>query len=205
MFRNCRFLESAPSALPAWELAQECYANMFWGCESLVNAPEILGQRTEVSCFVNMFKECTSLIDAPELNLNRLTLSCCSGMFAGCTSLVNPPALPMTELAISCYSGMFEGCTSLEVAPVLPATQLEHGCYDVMFRGCSNLSRIEAMFLSDPGDVHMYNGVEYPNTDYTNNWVDGVAENGVFVKNSSTSWETRNNSAIPRSWEIELK
>ncbi len=88
MFRGCTSLTQAP-ALPAMNLAEECYNCMFWGCTSLTQAPAL-----------------------PAMNLAE---ECYYGMFWGCTSLTQAPALPAMNLAVRCYYGMFYRCTSLIV------------------------------------------------------------------------------------------
>ncbi len=211
MFVNCKSLVDAP-ALPATKVATGCYTSMFAGCASLVNAPKELpaitlaGGATStnsygyIGCYASMFSGCTSLVTAPALPATTLQVGCYNSMFNGCTSLVNAPALPATTLSGACYGGMFNGCTSLVTAPVLPATTLTYsssganyyGCYHKMFQGCSSLKYIKAMFTTSPG------------TQYTLDWVNGVAAEGTFVKNSAATWATTGASGIPEGWTVEL-
>ena len=90
-------------------------------------------------CYFAMFFGCTSLIQAPELPATTLASYCYMGMFLGCTSLTQAPSLPATTLESNCYNGMFLGCTSLTKTPVLPATNLTTYCYSYMFEGCTKL------------------------------------------------------------------
>ena len=115
---------------------------------------------------------------------------CYSHMFSGCTSLTQAPALPATTLADSCYSNMFYDCKSLTQAPALPATTLANSCYSNMFNGCTLLSHIEALFTTTPG------------TSYTNSWVNGVAQNGTFVKSSEATWNVIGVNGIPTGWTV---
>lgn len=88
LFYNAKKIKSAfHLVLPATTLADNCYRSMFYGCSSLVNAPELPATTLAVGCY--------------------------DGMFYYCSSLVNAPELPATTLAKSCYDGMFEGCTQL--------------------------------------------------------------------------------------------
>ena len=86
---------------------------------------------------------------------------------------------------------MFSDCTSLTTAPVLPATTLVNNCYYQMFQGCTNLNYIKAMFTTTPS------------TTYTQNWVNGVASTGTFVKNSAATWNVTGIHGIPTGWTVQ--
>ena len=138
MFYGCTSLENAPE-LPETTLGVSCYYNMFHGCTSLKAAPELPATTLASSCYQSMFNGCTSLKTAPKLPATTLVPGCYSNMFRGCTSLETAPELPATKLANSCYQYMFYGCTSLKTAPELPATTLFYSCYSNMFNGCTSL------------------------------------------------------------------
>lgn len=70
-----------------------------------------------------MFYGCTSLVTAPELPATVLAEYCYNNMFDGC-SLTTTPVLPATVLAPRCYSSMFRNNVRLVSAPELPATNL---------------------------------------------------------------------------------
>ena len=167
-----------------------CYSHMFYDCTSLTQAPALPATTLAHSCYFNMFYGCTSLTQAPALPATTLANSCYSNMFNGCTSLTQAPALPATTLANSCYEFMFNGCTSLTQAPALPATTLANSCYSNMFNGCTLLSHIEALFTTTPG------------TSYTDSWVNGVAQNGTFVKSSEATWNVIGVNGIPTGWTV---
>ena len=191
MFYGCTSLTQAPTILPATTLGVNCYNSMFENCTSLTTAPQLPAMTLETFCYQKMFQGCTSLTQAPQLPATTLASNCYQSMFRGCTSLTQAPQLPATTLASGCYYYMFNGCTSLTTAPTLNATTLVSGCYSYMFQGCSNLNYIKAMFTTSP------------NGNYTENWVNGVAASGTYVKNSSASYTTRGVSAIPNGWTIE--
>jgi hypothetical protein len=96
--------------------------------------------------YTSMFFGCTSLVTAPELPATTLAIYCYASMFRGCTSLVTAPELPATTLATSCYNAMFFGCTSLVTAPELPATTLATNCYYAMFYNCTSLTSIKMYY-----------------------------------------------------------
>ena len=190
MFLGCTNLTTAPE-LPATTLADSCYNEMFKGCTSLTTAPELPATTLAINCYSGMFRGCTNLTTAPELSAETLAGNCYHQMFKGCTSLVTAPELPAETLAGYCYSEMFRDCTSLTTAPELPAITLVYYCYDNMFSGCTNLNYIKAMFTTTPS------------TTYTEDWVNGVAATGTFVKNSAATWTTTGNNGIPNGWTVE--
>ena len=188
---NCSVVNAKDLSLPATTLANNCYLGMFRGCTSLTSAPALPATTLADFCYASMFEGCTSLTSAPVLPATTLASSCYYSMFQGCTSLVNAPALPDTTLADGCYSSMFSGCTSLTSAPELPATTLAERCYYQMFYGCSNLNYIKAMFTTTPS------------TTYTQNWVQGVAASGTFVKNAAATWNVTGVNGVPSGWTVQ--
>lgn len=134
-----------------------------------------------------------NLISAENLILpvTALTNACYSRMFQYCTSLTTAPELPATTLTSNCYGQMFEGCTSLTAAPELPATTLAFSCYYKMFYDCTNLNYIKCLAT----DISAYY--------CTDDWVNGVAETGTFIKDASmTGWE-RGYYGIPEEWTVQ--
>ena len=113
-----------------------CCAAMFYGCTSLITAPELPATSLESDCYASMFYGCTSLTAAPALPATTLASGCYESMFYGCTSLITAPELPAIALMPYCYASMFYGCTSLTTVPALPATDMQPQCYASMFRGC---------------------------------------------------------------------
>jgi hypothetical protein len=178
--------------LPATELKEDCYSGMFWGCESLTAAPSLPSKVMSPGCYRNMFNRCISLVNAPALPSMNLEYRCYSDMFRDCTSLRIAPELPATTLKKSCYLYMFSGCTSLVKSPVLPAQIVLNKSNESMFSGCSSLSYVKAMLLEFTGDG-------------TTNWLSGVSEKGLFIKNSSLKTDDSfGPSSIPKDWDINV-
>lgn len=146
--------------------------------------------------FRSLFTGC-HIVSAANLMLPAYTLApyCYSGMFSYCSYLTTPPKLPAQYLAEGCYDSMFKYCTSLANAPELPSTTLVTGCYNEMFYGCSSLESVKAMFYNEPG------------TTYTNNWLYGVSDNGMFtcnisaVADGSWNWSTASPHGCPSGWD----
>ena len=186
MFIGCASLTQAPE-LSATTLANSCYSNMFSWCTGLTQAPELPATTLADYCYNSMFSDCTSLIQAPELPAMTLAYGCYSNMFDGCTGLTQAPELPATTLSDNCYWYMFHGCISLVQAPELPATTLAPNCYKGMFQDCTSLNYIKCLAT----DISASN--------CTNNWVAGVSATGDFYAPASIVW-TQNVSGMPAGW-----
>jgi hypothetical protein len=205
-------------ALPATQLADYCYQNMFTNCQSLTTVPNDLLPATQLAyaCYHYMFYQCSSLTEAPALPATGLADFCCQYMFAECTNLATVHKLPATTLATSCYSYMFYNCVSLETVPddLLPATTLSNGCYNTMFRGCTNLTtapELPAFELVYLCYSNMFRGCLNLNSvtclatsginenQSTSNWMNSVAATGTFNKASGVTWPT-GPSGIPSGW-----
>lgn len=161
--------------LPATELGEHCYENMFRGCGNITVAPVLPAKQLGEACYKAMFQYCNHLVSAP--------------------------ALPATELRNSCYESMFEYCSALPVAPHLPAKSFSYkdkngnivnlsDCYKKLFRYCESLH---------------YISVEYTSwsTENTSEWVDHVAETGTFSRPSSLT-QVGNVSTSKWPWQTSL-
>jgi len=197
MFESCSSLVSVPS-LPATKLTPACYSMMFYGCSSLTYAPVLPADTVPANAYSSMFNGCTKLTDVPDLTATSLLRGGINDqvgnnyrmMFAYCRSLVNAPRIAVTSLTPNCCEGMFRYDTSLVVAPELKATILVSGCYNYMFQGCKKLNNVKAMFTTTPGST------------YTDNWLYGVASEGLFTKNRAATWDVSGASGIPSDWYI---
>ena len=189
LFRNCGRLRDASNlVLPATNLTNNCYNSMFTNC-GVLTAPALPATTLADRCYENMFYNCTILTTAPALPATTLANYCYNNMFTNCTSITTAPELPATTLANYCYFGMFQNCTGLTTAPELPATTLAYYCYRYMFQGCNNLNYIKCLATN-------------PSTNDTQNWVNGVASTGTFVKAAGVTW-SEGTSGIPSGWTIQ--
>ena len=167
--------------------SEYCFYGLFEDCKSLIRAPELPADVLKGNCYKNMFKRCTSLVKAPELPATRLAESCYESMFSMCTSLSEAPALPATTMVEDCYNQMFYECTGLKSAPALPAEKLAEYCYSGMFKSCTNLNLVKASFTE---------WMDYA----TDNWLDGVAEEGTFICPDALDKATTGTGNIPEGW-----
>ena len=145
-----------------------------------------------ISNKVELFGDCTSIFK------ERKLFSCAlhSAFSRAPITRVSADFLPAITLASSCYQHMFEDCTNLTTAPELPATTLADSCYQSMFYGCTKLNYIKAMFTTTPSFI------------YTDDWVEGVASTGTFIKNKNATWDVtatfdNNYIGIPSGWTVQ--
>lgn len=192
LFRgNTHIINADDMELLAMTLSPSCYDNMFFECYNLETAPELPASNLAPYCYRSMFEKCTSLTTMPSMGMVAVAEGSCQYMFYSATSLTNVvERLEPLSLAEECYDSMFELCTSLTQAPELPAKELVSQCYNHMFNGCSSLNFIKAAFVTEPS------------TDYTNEWVDGVAATGNFFKGIDAEWNVVGVHGVPVGWTI---
>lgn len=107
LFRNCTTIlnhESKKLLLPATTLSSECYTNMFYGCTSLREAPEIAAETLASYCCYSMFRNCTSLEKGPVLKAKKLEQACYQSMFNSCYKLGSLTCLATNISASYCLN-----------------------------------------------------------------------------------------------------
>ena len=110
LFADCVGIQTVSSSfLPAKQCKSNCYYEMFYGCTSLVNAPELPATTLADSCYYEMFYGCTSLVNAPELPATTLADSCYGYMFYGCSKLNYIKALFTTTPSLIYTSNWVKG------------------------------------------------------------------------------------------------
>ena len=82
MFRFCTGLTEAP-ALPAMNLAKNCYYQMFQGCTSLTKAPDLPATKLVDHCYFWMFNSCTNLSYVKALFIDKPSDKVTSGWLQG--------------------------------------------------------------------------------------------------------------------------
>ena len=85
---------------------------------SLIDGEGITTEIPQEYCFYNLFSGCSTLTQAPDLPATTLTDYCYENMFSGCTSLSKAPELPASELKQECYKNMFKECSDLNYIKV---------------------------------------------------------------------------------------
>lgn len=184
------FAEDTETGYP-WQLG-----SLFAG-SPVVNAKNLVLPKNNSSfCYLNMFSGCNKLITAPKLPSIGILDHSYEGMFRNCTSLVEAPLIyAANRMSASACSEMFMGCTSLTSATINDIGA-EYGpsraSYFRMFSGCSSLNQI-TYICKDLSST----------TNYTRwSWVDGVSNNGTFIKSPNiTSWVT-GIDGIPSGWTV---
>lgn len=128
------------------------FSYLFYGNTELRTAPDLPAKDLVEYCYCNMFSYCSSLTTTPDLPAKTLTESCYELMFANCTSLTTVTSLPADQLADYCYYRMFTHCVSLTNLPELPYfTSLAKGCFESMFQDCTKLSSVRLVI--DPPEM----------------------------------------------------
>lgn len=170
--------------------SENCFKNLFKGNDKISEAPDTLFATTlKAGCYDGMF-EGTGITKAPVLLASEMEPNCYTNMFKN-SKLEEAPELPAEKLGQGCYAGMMEG-TAIAKTPLLMAKELTDSCYANMFKNCANLKWARVNF----GDWHSTS---------TYNWLNGVAEYGLFVnddKDLPTTSEYRGPSYIPEKWAI---
>ena len=143
--------------------------------------------------FCSIFKK-LKVVSAENLVLPALTLRdhCYRAMFSWCTMLTKAPELPATTLATYCYWYMFEECAITTAPDLLFETFVNYSCGS-MFTNCRSLNFIKCMAIDG-----------FSATNCKQNWVQGVASSGTFVKDSgvSVSTWTTGPGGIPKNWLV---
>ena len=103
LFKDCAVLTSAPE-LPAKELADNCYSDMFYGCTSLTSTPELKATKLAENCYFHMFYKCTKLSTvtmlAPSDQISKTTICCFDWLYnAGTDETVSSRTLIVTDEA----------------------------------------------------------------------------------------------------------
>ena len=86
MFEGCYNLIVPPKILPAMKLETHCYISMFEDCINLQTAPALPATQLVDGCYANMFIR-SGLQTAPTLPATQLVKNCYSFMFADCKRL----------------------------------------------------------------------------------------------------------------------
>ena len=89
-FSNNPHLLSHPTkdlVMPAMELTENCYRQMFQSCKGLTRAPALPATQLAYQCYYQMFINCTGLTETPVLPGTTLGYQSYYEMFSGCTNL----------------------------------------------------------------------------------------------------------------------
>lgn len=126
MAYNSMFQESGIVETPkilAEEVEASTFRQTFYNCKSLTKCTSSLKPKLLYSQSYNqMFKGCTSLVEAPEIQATHHDASGnyhMGQMFSGCTSLTSSPSLKIQTLGKQGYYQLFYGCKNLNKIEML--------------------------------------------------------------------------------------
>ena len=128
--------------LPFKNLSEECYGDMFDSCSSLLSAGPTNLPATEVPerAYRNMFRNCFVLTSMPYIDGTSFSDYSCDHMFESCSALVaSAPIYDIEVTALSCFSNMFSHCNNMLYYPDMKTNIVESGACYCMFEGCKNL------------------------------------------------------------------
>jgi len=191
LFKNNRYIDIHPIYdlyLPATTLSENCYYEMFSGCDNLTRIPELPAEQLADNCYAYMFAGCTALEEVPDLTCMNLAKGCYCGMFSGCTGLKEAPELFAEEMKDSCYESMFQNCSGLTKAPILRAETLATDSYKGIFAGCGKLNSIINLAIH-PGS----------NMD---DWAKDVAATGTIYVAEGTIPNWSYSNYVPANWQL---
>ena len=97
------------------------FKSLFYNNPTLTDASGLLLPATQLqeSCYHEMFSGCSALAAAPALPAMQLAAHCYREMFNGCSVLTAAPVLPATKLVMYCYFSMFNYCQNLATVTCL--------------------------------------------------------------------------------------
>ena len=177
--------------------ARFCY--LFNRCNVLTSAPKLPAKDLADRCYHNMFVECTAIEKAPELPATKLKEYCYYCMFDGCTALTEVPDLPAEELPEHCYQWMFLGCKELVKGPKISAATIsQYSCYG-MFSSCAKLSSVALLMPNDEIEKNVPYGLQNWLGDNTGT---SATTRTLIVKDKAAYDALNSKSYLPSQWQI---
>ena len=121
VYGNIMSLLDEENFATATTLSEYTFKSLFLRNPTLTDASGLLLPATQLqeSCYEQMFFECTALTAAPALPATQLAAHCYESMFNGCSALTAAPVLPATNLVMYCYYAMFNCCSKLATVTCL--------------------------------------------------------------------------------------
>lgn len=177
--------------------ARFCY--LFYKCKVLTSVPKLPAKDLADRCYHNMFAECTAIEKAPELPATKLKEYCYYCMFDGCTALTEVPDLPAEDLPEQCYHWMFLGCKELVKGPKISAATIsQYSCYG-MFSSCAKLSSVALLMPNDEIEKNVRYGLQNWLGDNTGK---SATTRTLVVKDKAAYDALKSNSYLPSQWQI---
>ncbi len=132
LFEDCEVLIEAPD-MPVDTIGAYGCKDMYYNT-GISRTPALPAMQLNEEAYRNMFSFCRNLTEVTPLPAMEMAEGCYCRMYEMCTSLrVVQDTLPSKELAQSCYWGMYSYCP-IEVAPEIMAEGVAKSCCIEMFR-----------------------------------------------------------------------
>ena len=189
MFENCAQLVYPPKTLSGTKVGLYGCSDMFKGCSSLIDVPDLPATTLDGYAYSGMFQNCTSLTVLPKLN-HITTITYWAPFrytFSGCQSIKDarwdkyggrllPNHLTVTGGG-SAYELMFSFCSGLKYAPELTETSPHTGEYNNMFAYCTSLY----MLITHATSL---------GSNYFSDIVKGTGKRGTVRQASDVTWDS---------------
>ena len=177
--------------------ARFCY--LFNKCKVLTSVPKLPAKDLADHCYHNMFAECTAIEKAPELPATKLKEYCYYCMFDGCTALTEVPDLPAEDLPEQCYHWMFLGCKELVKGPKISAATISQYSCNGMFSSCAKLSSVALLMPNDEIEKNVPYGLQNWLGDNTGT---SATTRTLVVKDKAAYDALKSKSYLPSQWQI---
>ena len=121
VYGNIMSLLDEENFATATTLSEYTFKSLFLRNPTLTDASGLLLPATQLQerCYSEMFSYCSALTAAPALPATQLAAHCYNSMFNSCTALTAAPVLPATKLVMYCYYSMFNYCSNLATVTCL--------------------------------------------------------------------------------------
>ena len=190
----------------ATTMAKSAFSLLFKNNSGLVSAEDLILPALQLSdyCYSEMFSGCSSLTKVPKLPATELKPYCYYRMFDGCSALETAPYLPAQELVTRCYYSMFRNCTSLNYISV-NFKEWDSSATDSWLVGVPSTGIIECCLslIKDPIVLNPENVVTAGGTESTipNGWTAHDKPIGFVAKQAGSTVTLEKNGDVARSYE----
>lgn len=144
MFSNCYELTESP-AIAAESLGEEACLRMFQNCAKLTKAGAITVEKTIGNYAFNYaFINCTELTESPAITAETIGEYACQNMFSGCQKLKKANAIKVKTAGNYAFQNLFANQPELTEAVAVNAETMGEWACNSMFYNCPKLTKVPA-------------------------------------------------------------
>ena len=134
--------------LPATTLTKGCY-NYMLAYTGLTEVPELPATEIPDYAYQEMFRDCYELTEAPAINVETVGEYGCSQMFDKCKKLAKANAIHVKNVGPSAFRWTFQDCKELTEAPAITAETVGEYGFASMFYGCEKMTKANDINVKD--------------------------------------------------------